>query len=92
MALVLADAFPFSPRDQYAAGVALMAAGRHLQAVRYLLRADRFRRLDRQILLALGKASLAAGLNDIAAESLAKAQSLAPDDSEIPELLDQARR
>jgi tetratricopeptide (TPR) repeat protein len=92
VALVLADAFPFSPQDQYVAGTALVHTGRHMQAVRYLLRADRYRPGDKNTLVELGRASLAANLDDIAVRSVEKAQALAPGDAEIRKLLERARR
>jgi tetratricopeptide (TPR) repeat protein len=90
--LVLADAFPFSAPDQYLAGVALGRAGRQLQAVRYLLRADRYKPNDKRTLVELGRASMAAGLKEIAVRSLEHARDLNPTDVEVLALLEQARQ
>jgi tetratricopeptide (TPR) repeat protein len=90
--LVLADAFPFSPQDQYLAGVALGRAGRYLQATRYLLRADRYQPKDKRTLVELGRVSMAAGLDEIAVRSLERALELDAADAEVRALLEQARR
>jgi len=87
VSLILADAFPFSPADQLRAGRALMGVDRNLQAVRYLLLADRYRRDDVPTLIQLARACLASGLRDLGGETLERALQIDPSNRQAQRML-----
>lgn len=81
VALILADAFPFSAEDQYDAAVALADAGRPVQAVRYFYQAAAVRPEHLQTWLSLGDAGARSGLTQHARRAYKRALEIAPDDS-----------
>ena len=78
VALILADAFPFSAADQYDAASALLAADRPLQAVRYLYQAAAIRPDHLPTWLALGEASGRSGLKQHARRAYQRVLEIAP--------------
>lgn len=78
VALILADAFPFSAADQFDAANALLSADRPLQAVRYLYQAAAIRPDHLPTWLALGDASGRSGLKQHARRAYRKALEIAP--------------
>jgi tetratricopeptide (TPR) repeat protein len=87
VSLILADAFPFSSADQLTAGRALMGADRHLQAVRYLLLADRYRPDDVSTLIELSRACLASGLRDLGGKTLERVLKIDPSNRQAQRML-----
>ncbi len=81
VALILADAFPFSAEDQYDAAVALAAAGRPVQAVRYFYQAAAVRPEHLPTWLSLGDAGARSGLSQHARRAYKRALEIAPDDA-----------
>jgi tetratricopeptide (TPR) repeat protein len=92
VSLILADAFPFSAPDNLVAGRALDQTGRHLQAVRYLLQADRYRRDHVPTLMALARACKASGLRDLGRGTVERVLGLDPDNREARGLLGELDR
>jgi tetratricopeptide (TPR) repeat protein len=86
VSLILADAFPFVAAAQLDAGQALMAAGRNVQAVRYLHAATRYAPDRVEPLLALAQACIASGLDEAARQALARAERLKPGDPAVARL------
>ncbi|MGD8977016.1 MAG: SGNH/GDSL hydrolase family protein [Gammaproteobacteria bacterium] len=78
VALILADAFPFSAADQFDAANALLAADRPLQAVRYLYQAAAIRPDHLPTWLALGDASGRSGLKQHARRAYQRVLEIAP--------------
>lgn len=78
VALILADAFPFSAADQFDAANALLTAGRSLQAVRYLYQAAATRPDHLPTWLALGDAGVRSGLTQHARRAYERALEIAP--------------
>jgi cytochrome c-type biogenesis protein CcmH/NrfG len=78
VALILADAFPFSAADQFDAANALLTDGRPLQAVRYLYQAAATRPDHLPTWLALGDAGVRSGLTQHARRAYERALELAP--------------
>ncbi|MBT8144099.1 MAG: tetratricopeptide repeat protein, partial [Gammaproteobacteria bacterium] len=76
--LILADAFPFRSRLQFDAGVALIEAGRHRQALNYLYRAGQQAPRDINVLLALSHALILNRAHDTAREVLQRVLILDP--------------
>ncbi|MGB5623118.1 MAG: tetratricopeptide repeat protein [Gammaproteobacteria bacterium] len=80
VALILADAFPFSAEDQYDAATALSAGGRPLQAVRYFYQAAAVRPEHLPTWLSLADAGARSGLTQHARRAYKRALQIAPDD------------
>jgi Flp pilus assembly protein TadD len=91
VSLILADAFPFVAAAQLDAGRALMAADRHIQAVRYLHAATRYAPDRIEPLLALARACIASGLGQAALDALARAERIRPGDPAVARLRAEAQ-
>jgi tetratricopeptide (TPR) repeat protein len=78
LALILADAFPFIAAAQRDAGEALRAAGRPMQAVRYLHRATTYAPDDPQALRAFAEVARSVGLDTLAERAEQRLRSLPP--------------
>jgi lysophospholipase L1-like esterase len=76
VALILADAFPFVAEAQREAGEALLAAGRRVQAVRYLYRAVAYAPADARALRAFAEAARSIGLSEEADRALERLRAL----------------
>jgi tetratricopeptide (TPR) repeat protein len=78
LALILADAFPFIAAAQLDAGEALRAAGRPMQAVRYLHRATSYAPDDPRALQAFAEVARSVGLDTLAERAEERLRSLQP--------------
>ena len=81
VALILADALPFGAPQQFAAGAALIRAGRAPEALRYLERGLQYKPADLNTLLALSHARVLTGDFDGARVSLQRVIDIDPDNA-----------